>query len=650
MSFWNCPYFYSGRIMKNFGFIKVASAIPFGKVAGVEYNKNQIISMIHEAGKKNASIVVFPELAVTGYTCGDLFHTETLIKESLKALTDIAESTRDISVLSIVGCPLINNNKLYNTAVVINKGRFLGVVPKTYLPNYREFYEGRWFDRGVSEYAETIRIGSEEVRFGNDLLFKDRLNAGLIIGIEICEDVWVPVQPSSLMAQSGAVIICNLSASNVLAAKNEYRLDLVKNQSARTIAGYVYTSAGTSESTADVVFDADGIIAENGIVLAQSKRFIRKSQIIYSEIDVEKLVYERIRRNTFENASGDFEYVDFESTDQGIELTRKVDAHPFIPEKKENLGIRCEEIFNIQSAGLAKRIESIPGSKMVIGISGGLDSTLALLVAIKTCKILGRNLTDIIGITMPGFGTTENTYNNSKNLCKSLGISFKDIGIKDISNDMFEAIGQNSQEHDVTYENVQARARTFILMSIANKEKGIVVGTGDLSEIALGWSTYNGDHMSMYNVNSSIPKTLVKFLVRWVAENEFDGHLRKILIDITDQPISPELKPSDGKKITQKTEDEIGPYELHDFFLHNFVRFGFTAEKILFLAQIAFKGKYEEKTVRKWLRVFFTRFFANQWKRECVPNGPKVGSIDLSPRGSWRMPPEADVEIFLENI
>jgi NAD+ synthase (glutamine-hydrolysing) len=636
--------------MKNHGFVKVAAAVPFIKVAGISHNCEQIISMIKVVCSNKASVVVFPELCITGYTCGDLFQQSTIINESLKGLAEIAAKTEDLQILVIVGLPVINNNKLFNCAAILNKGKILGIIPKSYIPGYKEFYEPRWFSGINAEYDDSVHIFGQTVPFGTNLLFQDINNNHICVGVEICEDLWVPVPPSCNHTIAGATIICNLSASNVLIGKKEYRRDLIKNQSGRCLCGYIYSSAGMGESTTDVVFDADACIAENAVVLAESERFIRKNQIIYSEIDVEKLISERIKMNSFENTGFIYQRIPFEGSSETLSLSRVIDPHPFVPKDKAKFDLRCQEIFNIQAAGLAKRLESIPGCKAIIGVSGGLDSTLALLVTAKTFNILNKPLSDIIAITMPGFGTTDRTYNNAVKLCNLLGAEFKELDIKDISNVMFQKIGLDSSKADITYENIQARARTYLLMTIANQGNGIVIGTGDLSEIALGWSTYNGDHMSMYNVNSGIPKTLVKFLVNWVGETQFDRKLFDLLHDITIQPISPELLPTDGKKVTQLTEDKIGPYELHDFFLYHFVRFGFTAKKILFLAQEAFKTKYDNDTIKMWLIVFFKRFFSSQWKRDCVPGGVKVGSIDLSPRGSWRMPSEANIEDFIKSF
>ncbi len=634
--------------MKNYGFVKIACGIPFGKIADIDHNKNQIISMIKNAAYNDSSLILFPELSITSYTCQDLFQQTSILSKSVDAVFEIAEKTKNLNIVTIVGLPIVNANRLFNCAAVINKGNILGIIPKSYIPGYREFYEPRWFSGMECTHDEEIILNNIKIPFGTDLLFIDKNNSDFIVGVEICEDMWMPIPPSSYQSLAGATILCNLSASNILVGKSEYRREVVKNQASRCIGAYVYCSAGMGESTTDVVFDADATIVENGITLAESKRFLRENQIIYADIDIERLVIDRVRLRSLKILEKKYKMIQFECQNKKIKINRFFDPHPFVPQDETKLNERCEEIFNIQSAGLAKRLESIPGTKAVIGVSGGLDSTLALLVTIKAFKIVGRNLKDIIAVTMPGFGTSSATYNNIVNLCKKFDIDFREISIKDISTKMLDTINQSPDKHDVVYENIQARARTYLLMTIANKEHGIVIGTGELSEIALGWSTYNGDHISMYNVNSSVPKTLVKFSIKWVSKTEFDNDIKNILNSILDLPISPELIPADGKGIKQKTEDIIGPYELHDFFLYYFIRFGFDSKKILFLAQSAFKDKYDKEIISKWLKVFIKRFFQNQWKRDCVPAGPKVGSVDLSPRGSWRMPSEAENNLFYE--
>lgn len=631
--------------MKQFGFIKAACAVPFGKIADCRHNATQIISLIKQASAKNASVVVFPELAITSYTCGELFTNETLIRDARTALFDICNATKHLNILSIVGLPLMHNNKLFNVAAVINKGIILGIVPKSYVPNYKEFYEGRWFTPGLDMPHDTIDLDGYFIPFGTKLLFRDNNDLNAIIGVEICEDLWHVIPPSSHQAQAGATVLCNLSASNALIAKDDYRHSMVKNQSAKCIAAYIYCNTGMGESTTDVVFDASSFIYENGIELSSSEKYLRKDQLFFADIDIERLVLERSRLNTFTSVAGDFITIDFEGPAQHGEFERAVDPHPFVPKDKLLLDERCKEILNIQSSALCKRLETLNGSKVVIGLSGGLDSTLALLVVLKAFDTLKLNKKNIIALTMPGFGTSDATYKNVLLLCKTLNIPCEQISIKDLSEQVYKLVKHDKNKKDTVYENVQARARTFLLMTRANQENGIVIGTGDLSEIALGFSTYSGDHISMYNVNASVPKTLVKFLIQWQAQ-QYGGTIKKILDTISVQPISPELLPPNGKQIAQKTEDIIGPYELHDFFLYYFVRYGFTAEKILFLAPHAFGKKYTPVIIKKWLTVFMQRFMQNQWKRDCVPAGPKIGSIDLSPRGSWRMPSEVDWKRF----
>lgn len=633
--------------MHKYGFIRTAGAVPFNKVAGVEYNKNNIVKMIKSAYESGATIVVFPELSITSYTCQDLINHQTILEQSLAALIYINDETKELDILSIVGLPIANGGKLFNCAAVLNRGKILAIIPKSYVPGYNEFYENRWFAGLNEEYSDIININGEEVKFGSNFLFKCANCEKLVVGVEICEDLWTPIPPSSLLALSGATIVCNLSASDALVGKNEYRTELVKNQSARCISGYIYVSSGVGESTTDMVFDSDAMICENGAVVAESERFLRDDQIIYGDIDIDKLYYERLKINSFKNNAG-YETIYFSGNKKDFELKRYIDSRPFVPSEKAKLDERCKEILNIQSAGLCKRMESIPGTKCVIGVSGGLDSTLALLVIFRAYKLLKINPIDIIAVTMKGYGTTDRTYSNVLSLCKKMGVTLLDIPITDISDMTLDKVNHSRESRDTCYENIQARARTYMLMTVANKYNGIVVGTGDLSEIALGWSTYNGDHISMYNVNSGVPKTLVKFLVSWASKNEYSGEISKILDEIVEQPISPELLPPVGSVIAQKTEDIIGPYELHDFFLYYFVRYRFDAKKVLFLAQKSFSGKYNDEEIKKVLKIFIKRFFQNQWKRDCVPAGVKVGSVDLSPRGSWRMPADADSTGFLD--
>lgn len=635
------------------GFVKVAAAVPRLKVADCFFNIEQIESLIRKAASEEVQFICFPELSVTGYTCMDLFSQQTLLNKAEEALKELVARTADLSLLSIVGMPLRIENRLVNTAVLFQQGTILGVVPKTYIPNYKEFQEQRWFAPGSEIRGSQISIDGKCYPFGTDLLFT---NGQISAGIEICEDLWVPIPPSSELCPAGANLIFNLSASNELIGKHHYRQSLVKQQSARCITGYVYSSAGFGESSTDLVFSGNALIAENGSILKSAQRFSLEEQLIISEIDIVNLQSDRLVNISFMKGaqwSGKtFRHIPIELKPLScpVQLTRFVDPYPFIP-LGETLQERCEEILNIQVHGLAKRYEHTKSRAAVIGISGGLDSTLALLVTVMTFDLLHIPRKQIVGITMPGFGTTDRTYTNATGLIKALGVSLKEISIKAAALQHFSDIGHDPQIHDVTYENTQARERTQILMDVANQENGLVIGTGDLSELALGWATYNGDHMSMYGVNSSIPKTLVKHLVEWVARNKMDETSRVILLDIIDTPISPELIPADSAgNITQKTEDLVGPYELHDFFIYHTLRFGASPARVYLLAQAAFKDKYDNATLIKWLRTFYRRFFAQQFKRSCLPDGPKVGSISFSPRGDWRMPSDASAALWLKEI
>ena len=637
----------------NYGFVKVAAAVPLVQVADCFYNIEKIEGLMRQASEKGVQIIAFPELSVTGYTCLDLFAQQTLLYGAEEALLQLVSNTADLDILTIVGVPLRTENRLINAAVVFQKGAIRGVVPKTYLPNYKEFQEQRWFTSATELRESTISIGEEEYPMGSHLLFR---SGRLTAGIEICEDLWVPVPPSSLLAMEGANIIFNLSASNELIGKHAYLRSLICQQSARCMAGYVYASSGFGESSTDLVFAGNGIIAENGNLLAESPRFTMEEQLVISEIDIETLQNDRQVNTSFMYGTSGLpkekaQVVDFQvRIPDGFSLTRPVDPHPFTP-SGEALKERCEEIFHIQVAGLAKRLVHAHAQTAVVGISGGLDSTLALLVTVMTFDALKMPRGQIIGITMPGFGTTDRTYTNACDLIRSLGVTLKEIPIKEACLQHFRDIDHDPSVHDVTYENSQARERTQLLMDVANQKNGLVIGTGDLSELALGWATYNGDHMSMYGVNGSIPKTLVKYLVEWVANHKVDDASRLTLLDIVDTPISPELIPADENgNIKQKTEDLVGPYELHDFFLYHFLRFGSYPSKIYFLAQKAFAGIYDNATVKKWLYTFFRRFFQQQFKRSCLPDGPKVGSVSLSPRGDWRMPSDAVSRLWLEEI
>ena len=637
----------------NYGFVKVAAAVPRVKVADCKFNSERLEGLITIAEGKGVQILTFPEMCITGYTCGDLFAQQLLLEQAEMALIQILNSTRQLDIISILGMPVVVNSTVINDAVVIQKGKILGVVPKTYLPNYKEFYEQRWFTSALQVSENSVRLCGQIVPMGNNLLFE---TAETTFGIEICEDLWATVPPSSSLALQGAEIIFNLSADDEGIGKHNYLCSLISQQSARCISGYVFSSSGFGESTTDVVFAGNGLIYENGYLLARSERFCMEEQLIINEIDVECIRAERRVNTTFAankaNCPGkeavriSTEFVN----SKDLNLTRTFNPHPFVPQGNE-LNSRCEEIFSIQIAGLAQRLLHTGAKTAVIGISGGLDSTLALLVCVKTFDKLGLSRKDILGITMPGFGTTDRTYHNAIDLMNSLGVSIREISIREACIQHFKDIGHDLNIHDVTYENSQARERTQILMDIANQTWGMVIGTGDLSELALGWATYNGDHMSMYGVNAGIPKTLVKHLVQWVAENGMDETSKATLLDIVDTPISPELIPADENgEIKQKTEDLVGPYELHDFFLYYFLRFGFRPSKIYFLAQTAFSGVYDDETIKKWLQTFFRRFFNQQFKRSCLPDGPKVGSISISPRGDWRMPSDASSAAWLKEI
>lgn len=636
-----------------FGFVKVAAAIPAVRVADCKFNAQHTEAQIMIADGKGVQIVIFPELNLTGYSCGDLFSHQLLLEQAEMALMQVINNTRQLDIISIVGLPVMVNSTLANCAVVFQRGKILGVVPKTYLPNYKEFYEQRWFASSLTyKDISSVRLCGQTVPFGKDLLFE---TSDTCFGIEICEDVWAPVPPSSELVLKGAEIIFNMSADTENIAKHQYLRSLLAQQSARCLAGYVFSSCGFGESTTDVVFAGNALIYENGTLLAEAERFSFDEQLVVSEIDVERLRGERLVNTTFAasvrayGADGVQRIQTEMVNSRNLSLTRYVDPHPFVPAGGKQLDERCEEIFSIQVAGLAKRLVHTNCKTVVVGISGGLDSTLALLVCVKTFDKLGLPRKGIVGITMPGFGTTDRTYNNALTLMSSLQVTTKEISIKDACIQHFKDIEHDMSIHDVTYENGQARERTQILMDYANKIGGLVIGTGDLSELALGWATYNGDHMSMYGVNASIPKTLVRYLVNWVAQTGVDVISRNTLLDIIDTPISPELIPADENgNIKQKTEDLVGPYEQHDFFLYYFLRFGMRPAKIYYLAEIAFKGMYDSTTIKKWLTNFCRRFFNQQFKRSCLPDGPKVGSVSLSPRGDWRMPSDASSALWLK--
>lgn len=631
------------------GFVKVAAATPNVKVADVDYNKQEICKAIDEAVASGAKIVVFPELCVTGYTCGDLFAQDVLLKKSEAALQEIVVHTESKDALVIVGLPYAVRGKLYNVAAVMSRGELLGLVTKTYLPNNAEAYELRQFCPGPKK-AEWILVNGMEVQFGPKLLFSCIDMPNLVVSAEICEDVWAPNPPSVEAALAGATVIVNCSASAEAVGKDAYRTDLIKAQSARIVAGYVYANAGEGESTTDVVYGGHNIIAENGVVLKESARFA--NEIVYSEIDVDRIVSERRKNTSFKPLENNMEMmgIPFSLVMEDTELTRKVEAMPFVPSDAEECKKRCEEILTIQALGLKKRMEHAHCKSAVVGISGGLDSTLALLVTAKTFDMLGLDRSQIESITMPCFGTTDRTYQNACTLTKKLGATLKEVVIKDAVRTHFRDIGHSEDVHDVTFENSQARERTQVLMDIANMTGGMVIGTGDMSELALGWATYNGDHMSMYGVNGSIPKTLVRHLVRYYADTCEDKELQAVLLDILDTPVSPELLPPKDGEIAQKTEDLVGPYELHDFYLYYILRFGYTPSKIYRLAKYAFAGTYDDATILKWLKTFYRRFFMQQFKRSCLPDGPKVGSVDVSPRGGLRMPSDACATVWLNEL
>ncbi len=657
-----------------YGFIKVASAIPSVKVGDVIFNTQQIEEQIAQAEGKGVEIITFPELSITGYTCQDLFRQQILLEGAEQGIMMLLDFTRKLDIISIVGAPIVVGDLLLNCAIVIQRGQILGIVPKTYLPNYSEFYEKRWFASSQDLRECEVRYAGHKMKLTPDVQIF-RTFDGLQFGVEICEDVWAPAPPSNKLALAGADLIFNLSASDELIGKHDYLKSLISQQSARTITGYIYSSCGFGESTQDVVYGGNALIYENGNLLKESERFALNAQLVVAQIDVEKLRSERRTNSTYVNAQRNIKFsvldhqfgittIDAQSAENERDfiLERVVNPHPFIPSSSD-MKASCEEIFNIQVMGLAKRIVHTHSKTVVVGISGGLDSTLALLVCVKTFDKLKMNRKGIVGVTMPGFGTTNRTYNNAISLMQSLGITIKEISIAKAVTQHFKDIGQDASVHDVTYENSQARERTQILMDLANKMGGMVVGTGDLSELALGWATYNGDHMSMYGVNASIPKTLIRHLVNYVAESGMDDESRITLRDIIDTPISPELIPADENgNIKQKTEDLVGPYELHDFFLYYFLRFGFRPAKIYMLAKKAFidttsehvkisdndPDSYDEETIKKWLRTFVRRFFNQQFKRSCLPDGPKVGSVSLSPRGDWRMPSDATSTIWLQ--
>lgn len=638
-------------MIKNFGFVRVAAASPSVNVADCKYNSRQIKALMQSADKDGVEVLVFPEMSITAYTCGDLFHQQTLLREAEKSLDYLLKVSEQLSLISLVGIPLRIKNELYNVAVIFSRGKIHGIVPKSYIPNCSEYYEKRWFASSFDLDVETVKLCNQNIPIGRDLIFE---TPTCKFAVEICEDLWTAIPPSSQHSLQGADIIFNLSASPESVGKNSYRRDLVVQQSARCIAGYVYASAGNGESTTDLVFSGSSFIAENGVLLEEGTRFSFANNVIIADLDIERLAASRLKNTSFysdKNSTQDYHYIRIEGeTEVRRELKRFVSSTPFIP--SDNLrNESCYEIFSIQVGGLAKRMLHTNSQSAVIGISGGLDSTLALLALVKTFDKLNIPRENILGVTMPGFGTTDRTYNNATDLMKSLGISIRDVSIIPAVEQHFKDIEFDPTLLGVTYENSQARERTQILMDYANKLNGLVIGTGNMSESALGWATYNGDHMSMYAINSGIPKTLVKELVQWVAENEMDEQSAKILEDVIATPFSPELLPAnDNGEIQQITEDNVGPYVLHDFFLYYVLRFGFSPLKIFFLAQYAFRNEFERTTILKWLKKFYWRFFSQQFKRSCMPDGPKVGSVNLSPRGDWRMPSDAKVQLWIDEL
>lgn len=632
----------------NYGFITAAAVTPKLKVADVAYNGAEIEKLMRKASGEGARLIVFPELCLTGYTCGDLFSQELLLEKAKEELCRLVKVSEEVQGLMFVGIPLENRGKLYNTAAVFSGGRILGFVPKSFLPNSGEFYEARNFTPG-KKGCESIEFNGTLTPFGTSLLFRCTNVKNLTVAVEICEDLWTAAPPSVSHALAGADVIVNLSASNEATGKGEYRKRLVSGQSARLLCAYIYASAGEGESTTDLVFGGHNLIAENGVLLSESERF--QSGIIYGDIDLERLTGERRRSSTFRTKTDkDYLEIDFTLPETALHLTRQIDPTPFIPNNRKNLNDRCEEILAIQAMGLKKRLEHTNCQHAVLGISGGLDSTLALIVTALAFDFLDKPRSCITAVTMPCFGTTDRTYRNACELTKRLGAELLEVDIKNAVRVHLKDIGHDEEIHDVTYENAQARERTQVLMDIANRLGGMVIGTGDMSELALGWATYNGDHMSMYGVNASVPKTLVRHLVRYYADVCKDQRISEILLDVLDTPVSPELLPPEEGKIAQKTEDIVGPYELHDFFLYYVLRFGFSPSKIYFLAQAAFGDSYEKETIKKWMKTFYRRFFSQQFKRSCLPDGPKVGSVGVSPRGDLRMPSDACAALWLAEI
>ena len=645
------------ELSMNYGFFRVAAASPSVIVADCDYNICEIKKYIENADKKGTELIVFPELCITGYTCSDLFFQTQLIQSAKDALCNLAEETKDLDILYAVGLPIHYRNSLYNCAAFVKKGRILALIPKTNIPNYSEFYEVRNFTSAASMGETgidfvTLSEKQKDIPFGTDIIIYDDKDSSIAVAAEICEDIWVPCPPSTRHAIAGATIIANLSASNEIIGKSDYRRMLIQSHSGRLSSAYIYADAGSGESTTDLVFAADNFIAENGSILAHSEKF--GDGFIIHDVDTEKLMQQRRRQNTYPDfTKAGYKRIFVSLQKETKDLIRNIECRPFVPDSEEERNSRCKEILTLQAEGLAKRLRHTNAKSAVIGLSGGLDSTLALLVTAEAFRLAKLELSGIIAVTMPGFGTTDRTYTNATILAKESGAALLEVSIKDAVIQHFKDISHDINVHDVTYENSQARERTQILMDIANKNGGLVIGTGDLSELALGWATYNGDHMSMYGVNASIPKTLVRYLVKWAADRENklgNSKLAAVLEDVLDTPVSPELLPPDNGNISQKTEELVGPYELHDFFLYYMLRWGFSPAKIFFLAEKAFNGKYAEQEILKWLKNFYRRFFAQQFKRSCLPDGAKVGTVSLSPRGDWRMPSDASCAVWMKEV
>ncbi|KNZ43226.1 NAD(+) synthase [Acetobacterium bakii] len=641
--------------MHKYSFVRTACAVPKIKLADCRYNVEEMIDLAEKALAQGVEVLVFPELGITGYTCGDLFFQRELQKNALIALEQFLEWSAGKKILLVAGIPLVIAGSLYNCGVVLNSGKILGVIPKTFVPNNQEFYEKRWFASSKSLLQLEITLLGQTVPVGTDLLFQNNLIEDFVVAVEICEDLWAPIPPGSFHALAGATVILNLSASNDIVSKSDYRRELIRLQSGRCNAGYLYTSAGFGESTTDLVFGGHAIICERGVLISELPKYNLGNELLVADLDIESLVHDRQLLHSFSDSvdlikDKTYRRVTFESLDCKV-YDGDVNPFPFVPGDPNRRSERCEEIFNIQTMGLASRLRHIGNAPMVVGISGGLDSTMALLVCVNVCDRFDIPRAKIHAVTMPGFGTTDRTYDNAVALIKGLGVTFHEISIVAACTAHFKDIDHDIKVHDVTFENAQARERTQILMDLANKVGGIVIGTGDLSELALGWATYNGDHMSMYSVNASVPKTLIRYLVKWVADHTKETSIQIILYDVLDTPVSPELLPPDENgKIKQKTEEVVGPYELHDFFIYQMVRCAFGPEKIYFLATKAFAGVYENTVILKWLKKFYSRFFSQQFKRSCVPDGPKVGSVSFSPRGDWRMPSDAHATQWLKAL